>query len=163
MKSFSYIVNMKNNIVYKIKEKKTDKVIYIGETNRPHFRWNIHTSNQGSFNRNEHYMDVIDEYPFANKKDAFNYQCELQKLYGLKTDYETLKINATNGALATNRIFNETGKLYRPVLAYCYKTDKLIGEFYSTREAERKLNVSNINKVLHNKAKRAGAYYFKYK
>lgn len=154
---------MKNYKVYKIKEKNTDKVLYVGETCKPEKRWNVHVSNQGKFNRNEHYMDVIEEYVFASKKDAFNYQCDLQKLYGLHTDYQTLKNNGTSGALALKKSFNKTGKLYRPVLAYCYKTHKFIGEFYSTREAQRKLNVSNINKVLHNTAKRAGAYYFKYK
>ena len=159
----SYIVNMKHYKVYTIRERKTDKVLYVGETCRPTFRWNMHVSCEGKFNRNEHYMDVIDEYVFINKKDAFDYQCELQKVYGLDTDYEILTRNATAGAVATNKIFNETGKLYRPDLAYCYKTDKFVGEFYSTREAQRKLNVSNINKVLHNTAKRAGAYYFKYK
>jgi pyoverdine/dityrosine biosynthesis protein Dit1 len=154
---------MKEYKVYKIKERKTDKVLYVGETCRPNFRWNLHVSCVGKFNRNEHYMDVIDEHVFTSKKDAFNYQCDLQKLYGLDTDYQILKRNATAGALASNKHFNETGKLYRPVLAYCYKTHKFIGEFNSTREAQRKLNVSNINKVLHNKYKQVGGYYFKYK
>ncbi len=154
---------MIKHYVYKVKEKKTNKVIYIGETKSAHIRWNAHVSSDGYFNRHEHYMDVIDEYPFNNKKDAFNYQCELQKHYGLETDLKTLRKNGLNGAYIKNKLYNKTGKFKRAVLAYEYNTNKFIGEYESTREAQRKLNVSNLNKVLNKTYKQVGGYYFKYK
>ena len=154
---------MKKYYVYKIREKKTDKVLYIGETRAAHLRWRQHVSCSGLFNRNDHYMDIIDEYVFSCKKDAFEYQCELQKHYGFETDFKTLKTNAINGGYAKHKMFVETGKSIRPVLAYCYKTNKFIGEYKSTREAQRKLNVSNLNKVLNKSYKQVGGYYFEYK
>ena len=74
------------NYVYKIREKKTDKVVYIGETKQPWKRWQSHVEKYGSFNRTEHYMDVLDEYVFTNRQDAFNYQCILQKEYNFISD-----------------------------------------------------------------------------
>jgi predicted GIY-YIG superfamily endonuclease len=77
------------NYVYKIKEKKTDKVVYIGETARPFYRWVEHTKQStGKFSKELHYMDVLDEFPFVNKKDAYTYQNELQSQYGFITDYD---------------------------------------------------------------------------
>jgi len=154
---------MKTYYVYKIKEKKTDKVVYIGETQNPNARWKLHVSSKGLYNREEYYMDVIIE--FSSKKEAFDYQCKLQKEVGLQTDYEILKINGLKGALKRAELF-KTKKLKTnevPVLCYQYNTGKYIGEFCSTRAAERSLNVSNINKVLHKKYKQVGGYYFEYK
>ena len=44
-------------LVYKIREKKTDKVVYIGETKQPWKRWRSHVEKYGQFNRIEHYLN----------------------------------------------------------------------------------------------------------
>ncbi len=72
--------------VYKIKEKKTDKVVYIGETNQPWWRWQNHISINGKFSIDLHYMDVIDEYIFDNRIASRNYQDELQIQYGFESE-----------------------------------------------------------------------------
>jgi predicted GIY-YIG superfamily endonuclease len=154
---------MKKYYVYKIKEKKTNKVVYIGETKNPTHRWNVHVSNQGKFNKNEHYMDIIDEYVFNNKKDAFNYQCNLQIQYGFQTDYKTLQNNGVIGAAARKIAFDKRGINATTLLCYNYQTKKFIREYKSLREAQRHLNVTNIDKVLNKKYKQVGGYYFKYK
>jgi predicted GIY-YIG superfamily endonuclease len=87
------------HFVYKIKEKKTDNIVYIGETSRPFQRWVEHTKQStGKFDKSIHYMDVIDDVPFANKKEAYNYQNALQSEYGFVTDYER-NINVLNSIL----------------------------------------------------------------
>ena len=71
--------------VYKIKEKKTDKVLYIGETKSPWMRFTDHVDVSGKFNRQEHYMDVLDEI-LLTKKEAIKYQIDLQKEFGFNID-----------------------------------------------------------------------------
>lgn len=85
MKHYVYLLADSNN-----------KVEYIGETKRPKGRFYQHTKSKpnGSscgkfYGRTDITMHVVNE--FDNKKDAFNYQCELQKQYGFKTDREINK------------------------------------------------------------------------
>ena len=67
---------------------------YIGESKNPKKRFMCHKSinksgSNGKFNgRQDIFMNIVKE--FNNKKDAFNYQCELQKQYGFESDAEKL-------------------------------------------------------------------------
>jgi predicted GIY-YIG superfamily endonuclease len=71
-------------------------VEYVGETIRPKQRWAQHkcnskcNKNDGKFyGRNDVRMNIVAE--FNSKKDAFNYQCELQLKYGFETDEDKFK------------------------------------------------------------------------
>jgi len=99
--------------IYLIRERNTDKVVYVGETIRPWTRWIQHLTKQGNFNREEHYMDVSDELIFLNKKEVLEYEFELQKFYGFETQREKnarggkigiTKINHTLSGLAATKI-----------------------------------------------------------
>jgi len=80
---------MNNFYVYEIREKITNKVIYIGETPKLIQRWKKHISVQGNFNNKMHYMNVLEnEWVFANRKDAIRYQIDLQKYFGFETETE---------------------------------------------------------------------------
>jgi hypothetical protein len=71
------------NYVYEITN--TDnQVIYVGETKDPDRRRSEHRRNR--FKGIEIELTVVKE--FNTKREAFNYQCELQKQYGLVTDLE---------------------------------------------------------------------------
>jgi hypothetical protein len=69
-------------------------VEYVGETINPKERFRYHTklkpkigSGWGKFyGRLDIQMNVVKD--FNNKKDAYEYQCQLQKYYGLITDSE---------------------------------------------------------------------------
>lgn len=81
---------MKNNYyVYEIREKLTDKVVYVGETNQPHIRWFNHCKSHNKrhgFNLEIHYMNLLDEYIFNNREDAIKYQLDLQNHYGFENE-----------------------------------------------------------------------------
>ena len=158
---------MVKHYVYKIKDKKTDIVVYVGETQNPTLRWNSHTNCLGKFNRKEYYMDVVDEFIFTNQKEAYKYQCELQKHYGFETDYEKVK--------------KGRDKQKKKIIAYHKDTNKIAGKFNSITEASIKLKVnkSSISQILNStkkrytgwqilwcdiewKYKQFGGYYFKY-
>jgi len=138
------------HFVYKIKENKTDKVVYIGETFQPTIRWNAHSKDIGPFPKGLYYMDVIDEYVFLSKKDAFNYQCVLQKHYGFQTDFEKLKKSN----------FDKRKK----ILCYSYSTNKFIKEYESVRSACRILKISggNVHAVLNKTRNHTHGYRFEY-
>ena len=67
-------------------------VEYVGETTRPEARFAEHIkyksdkcSGKGKFyGRSDITMNIAAE--FDNRKDAWNFQCELQSDYGIKTD-----------------------------------------------------------------------------
>lgn len=67
-------------------------VEYVGETSNPYQRWYSHKTNSKSSGSGKFYgradiqMHLVRE--FDNHKDAYEYQCELQKEYGLGTDSE---------------------------------------------------------------------------
>ena len=101
--------------IYLIKERKTDKVVYVGETKSPWTRWTQHITKQGKYNRLQYYMDVLDEFIFLNKKDAFNYQCKLQTEYGFETDYNK---SSTNGKLNINKLNHTLSGLAATKISY---------------------------------------------
>jgi len=69
-------------------------VEYVGETTRPEARFAEHIkyksdkcSGKGKFyGRTDITMNIAGE--FDNRKDAYNFQCQLQSEYGIKTDAE---------------------------------------------------------------------------
>ncbi len=81
---------MKNNFyVYEIKEKTTDKVVYVGQTTQPSIRYLTHFAPSGKFDRNLHYMNILEnEWIFNNKKDARKYEDILQEYYGFETELQ---------------------------------------------------------------------------
>jgi predicted GIY-YIG superfamily endonuclease len=130
---------------------------YVGETATPKRRWHDHHKPSGRFgNRSDVFMSIVCE--FDNRKEAFNYQCELQEQYGFETDFNKLK-----------RKQRLTGKMLAdlkstPIIAFDKNTN-YINEFVSLQSAARELNLhaSNICKVLKQKIKSTGGYTFEYK
>ena len=125
-------------------------VEYVGETTQPTQRFANHkrklrSPGSGRFgNRSDVFMNIVKE--FDNKLDAFEYQCTLQKEYGLKTDKEI------------------RGNVKIPILAYD-KNGKFIAEFESTTIAANILNIKQpaISYVINGKRKHAKGYTFQYK
>jgi predicted GIY-YIG superfamily endonuclease len=134
---------------YKIREKKTDKVVYIGETKQPWKRWRSHVEKYGAFNRIEHYMDVLDEYVFDNRNDALAFEGELKKQHGFQWTEE-------KRLLKRNSI---------PVVVFCNNTGKFIGEFISIADASKKLNIHReaAGMVVNGKRNQTGGYIIKNK
>jgi hypothetical protein len=73
---------------------------YVGESINPYKRFYSHTKYKPGYkNQSPSYgkfygrcdlvMNIVNE--FESKKEAFHYQCELQKYYGLETDGERMK------------------------------------------------------------------------
>jgi predicted GIY-YIG superfamily endonuclease len=152
--------NMKKYYVYNIVDE-NNKILYIGETTDTVHRLKVHTNIQGKFyKRKDIKLVVISE--FKSKKEAFDYQLQLQKENGFETDLEKLINNGYKGSLVQMERFNKTGIWKRAVKCYDYKTKQLIAEFESTRQAGKILNVKNIDKVLNGTYKRVGGYYFQY-
>jgi predicted GIY-YIG superfamily endonuclease len=84
-------------------------VEYVGETTMPKRRFYSHIKiapkkgiGAGKFyKRSDVFMNIVCE--FDNRKDAYNYQCELQSEYGIDTDRIILKRNGfKNGNNAPN-------------------------------------------------------------
>jgi predicted GIY-YIG superfamily endonuclease len=144
---------MKKYYVYEIVNS-IGTVEYIGETNNCKLRWNNHKCINGKFNgRNDIILKVVSI--FYNRKDALELQYKLQKQYGFETDLDKCKKNSLSGGFK-----KKIGK--RPVNAYDYKTKMFICYFPSTRNAEKVLNISNIDKNLKGEYKQVGGYYFEY-
>jgi predicted GIY-YIG superfamily endonuclease len=90
---------MKKYYVYEIRNS-LGIVEYVGETANPKERFGRHVWRRpcltkkgnvsngvgGFYGRTDVSLNIVKE--FDNRKDAFNYQCELQKEYGFKTDSE---------------------------------------------------------------------------
>ena len=125
-------------------------VEYVGETAYPTKRFANHkrklrSPGCGRFgNRSDVFMNIVKE--FDNKIDAFEYQCQLQKEYGLKTDKERI------------------GNIKIPIVAYD-KNGKFVAEFESTVIAANILNIKQpaISYVINGKRKHAKGYTFEYK
>jgi predicted GIY-YIG superfamily endonuclease len=68
----------------------TGTIEHVGETINTERRFNQHTKwKRGKFyGRTDISMNIVKE--FDNLKEAWNYQCVLQKEYGLKTDSEAM-------------------------------------------------------------------------
>ncbi len=117
-------------------------VEYVGETSNPEKRLKNHFlktrgNGYGSFGyRQDIVFNIVAE--FDNKKDAFNFQCDLQKQYGFETDLEkmqkhiknAIKVNSGENnykAKLTLKQVDEIRTLYKPKhkLYGCEKLAKL--------------------------------------
>lgn len=120
-------------------------VEYVGETVNIPNRWEQHICISGKFfNRKDVSLRIVNM--FDNKIDAFNYQCELQKKYGLSIDKSS---------------FTNIG-----IYCYDYDTMKFMYEFNSITDATDFLNIkhkSSITHVLKGRSKQCKGYYFEYK
>ena len=159
-------------------------VEYVGETTNPKSRWynhtrNTNTSGSGKFaNRCDILMNIVKE--FDNKCESLNYEEELQKEYGFKTDRSkriiasqiggniakekhilNLDIHRKNGAIGGNKI-----ALIKsiPIVAYTYPDLKIVGKFKSSMDASRNLNIESgvISKILNKKRNSSKGYTFRY-
>jgi predicted GIY-YIG superfamily endonuclease len=152
---------MKSFYVYKIIDK-ADNILYIGETSNLETRFKVHTSTQGLFyKRLDISLVIVKE--FKTKKEAFEYQLELQTQYGFQTDLDKIIKSAQKGSSIRMQKYKEHGNWKREINCFEYKTKKFIAVFKSTREASRVMDVTNIDKVLNGTYKQVGGYYFEYK
>lgn len=102
-------------------------VEYVGETENPKNRIRLHRCKNGNFHkRADIIMHIVKE--FTDKKEAFWYQVELQKEYGLKPDNEKL-----------SRVFSDEHRMnlskakkhYKVVTCpHCGKNGKLVGRTF---------------------------------
>jgi len=77
---------MKTHYVYELFNL-VGTIEYVGETIDTKQRFRAHKCKNGKFhNRTDISMNIVKE--FNSKKDAYIYQCQLQKDYGLETDSE---------------------------------------------------------------------------
>ncbi len=90
---------------------------------------------------------------------------ELQKEYGYDIDYTNYK-QVLEFAKAGNKLAIEAAakKKRKPILAFSYETNKLIGEYKSVRAAGIELSTahSNIVCMLKGRIKQINGYTFKY-
>jgi predicted GIY-YIG superfamily endonuclease len=171
---------MKKHKVYVIKNKTTDEILYIGETQHPSLRLNNHVCN-GSSNgsgtfagmRDKIKMEIVKE--FDERSDAFAYQCKLQTEYGFLSDCEMLRQKCINEHgqyfITLPEVIARRTKTIKEVLGidivvYEKKTGKLVKEYQSMNEACIELGVDKRNAVKCLKGiryKSAGGYIFKYR
>jgi predicted GIY-YIG superfamily endonuclease len=135
---------------------------YVGETATPKRRFYSHTKlppkkgvGAGRFyNRSDIFMNIVKE--FDNKKEAFDYQIELQKEYGLVTDIEKLK---KNGFQKGHSVIGR----WKPVKVKAYDLyGNYIKSFKSVGDAANELNVSKagISMVINGNTKQIKGYKF---
>lgn len=144
-------------------------VEYVGETTNPKNRFYNHTKrkqyngngNGKFYGRTDITLSVVNE--FDNKKDAFNYQCELQKRYGFQTDADKKIQTGKNVGNIGYKISCVVRR--KPIIAINIKTGEKIN-FVSIAEAARQLNTTsgNITKILNpnDYRKSACGYRFEY-
>jgi predicted GIY-YIG superfamily endonuclease len=159
-------------------------VEYVGQTSNLKARWYNHTKNiKGSgsgkfYNRSDVFINLVKK--FDNKSDSLNYEEELQKEYGFTTDrskrrksaiiggnaakaknIQNLDIHRKNGTIGGNKI-----ALLRsvPIVAYTYPDLKMVGNFNSSMDASRNLNIGGgeISKILNKKRNSVKGYTFRY-
>lgn len=139
---------------------KSGEYLHIGETKNPNERFCLHVSKNGKFKRNEVKMEIIDH--FYSKKEAFEKQCELQKIYGLQTDIQKCSKSASLVKDTSNRTHPKCIKT--KILVYDLHTNKLIGEYKNQTQAAKALNISQtlISYILLGKQNNSKKYRFEY-
>lgn len=155
----------KNNVYVYVIKNNNGKIEYVGETINPKRRYYEHVRAKGKFAwRKDIEMVIIKT--FDNKKDAFNYQCELQKQYGFSTDREVYASNSIpNNELRRLGVLGIKEKRSKPIIMLDYYTGNFIKEYKSTNDAARELNINSgsICMALKSKSKKYKQYKFLYK
>jgi predicted GIY-YIG superfamily endonuclease len=91
--------------VYKIKNNKTNEIVYIGESKDLYKRWSWHTNKYGNFNKIDFCMEVVKE--FDNRIDARKYERLLKEQFGFEITEETRsKKGNTRGILGGKIVSN---------------------------------------------------------
>jgi predicted GIY-YIG superfamily endonuclease len=167
---------MNKYYVYSIVNKQTSEIEYIGESGlKPNLRFNNHLASNGKFagRRDEVEMKIIES--FATKKEAYEYQNELQNKLGWLSDKDKSIIN---GKDENNKLFVNSDKAIKkgtetrrrlfgiPIMVYKKKTGEFEKEYQCIVDACDELGVDrrNVNKCLNGiRYKSVGGYIFKYK
>jgi predicted GIY-YIG superfamily endonuclease len=129
-------------------------VEYVGETINPKNRLKVHKCNSkhygaGAFNkRADIFMNIVRE--FDSKKEAFDYQCDLQTHYGLLTDLDKKR----NTGLSMFGENNGQSKLSNIEVEEIRKAYISRSKIYGIKPLSLKYNVSisTIHSVIHNKS-----------
>ena len=137
-------------------------VEYVGRTYRPNGRLRNHTKHkpvenytgQGMFyGRQDLIMNIVAE--FDELKEASIFECELKTSYGMEcTEINNSRRNGKKVGLSNSQ----------PVLVY-KKDGTFVGEYYSGREAERRLELASgtIASIFCGKQKTTKEYIIKKK
>jgi hypothetical protein len=126
---------------------------YVGETANPENRMLGHKGLNGKFyGRNDITMSIVAE--FHNRKEAFNYQCELQKQYGFETDFEKNLRGGPAGRDAHKK----------SILCFDFITNKFIKQYDAITDAAQELNMhsAQICRVLKGERNKCHGYRFEY-
>lgn len=126
---------------------------YVGETTNIESRLKNHLSKSGKFYaRTDITINVVSE--FDNRKDAFNYQCELQKQYGFETDFEKNLRGGSTGRDAHKK----------SILCFDFITNKFIKQYDAITDAAQELNIhsAQICRVLKGERNKCHGYRFEY-
>ena len=126
---------------------------YVGETTNIESRLKNHLSKSGKFYaRTDITINVVSE--FDNRKDAFNYQCELQKQYGFETDFEKNLRGGPTGRDAHKK----------SILCFDFITNKFIKQYDAITDAAQELNIhsAQICRVLKGERNKCHGYRFEY-
>lgn len=94
--------------VYKIKNVKTDEIVYVGESKDLYKRWSWHTNKYGKFNKSDFCLEV--EKEFDNRKDARAYEKLLKTKFGFEITEETRLVKGVRGV---------TGKIISNIMHTC--------------------------------------------
>jgi len=134
------------NIVYKLING-NGEIEYIGHTLNLKSRLVTHLTSKKSKFLGRKDLLIIPIKQFHTRKEAYDYQCELQKELGFVTDRE----KSIKGSLCT----------CKKVLCFDYYTNQFISEYNSVSEAARNINVRphHISRVLNSK-RRVKSYKF---
>ena len=101
-----------SHYVYKLKEE-NGKILHVGETANPTRRMYSHRGiKKSKFYGLKFSMEIIKQFP--NKKEAYEYQCQLQKQYGLITDRQRMARHAEDNPKTklTNEQVREIRRTY---------------------------------------------------
>ena len=169
--------------IYELVNKKNE-VEYVGRTTDPHERLIEHRKKRGRFPK-RYDLDMKIVKQFDTSYDASMYEGKLKVSYGMewternasirggKTSgeiakqsgqiYKLAKSNIENGTLerARNKSREVTKK---KVVAYEYKTNKMIGKYDAMKDAADKLNVqiSHISSICKGTLHQTKGYTFRY-
>jgi predicted GIY-YIG superfamily endonuclease len=130
--------------VYKLVNSKGE-IEYIGETYDIKIRFTMHLTSSKSKFLGRKDLQIIVIKTFDNKKDAFHYQCSLQKELGFETDIE----KSSKSKIAIK----------------CYDiSGNYVNNFNSIKEASRilSINAGNVCRVLKGIVKQTSGYTFEY-
>jgi group I intron endonuclease len=177
-----------NSGIYKISNVVNGK-IYIGATKDFRIRWNVHKSDLAlGTHCNNHLQHSYNKHGLSNFKFDILLRCDLTdlvqieqyfldfyqpeynilKVAGFSTGYkhtEESKKKISIGHKGKKHSLLRKRKRGKPILQICSKTNDVLNEFFTVREAGLTINVApgTICAVAKGKRKTAGGFVWKYK